>query len=124
MSHALTMDGMGLEGLIEKRERPTPKTRKAPKTARRAQPKARAQRNTGPAARAAKNTAKNANDLALATALTGGERGAWNHFVRQFAGVVYAAVQRRLHVDPGRGARGRVNARDAGPVEADHVVAR
>ena len=98
MSHALTMDtmgAMGREGLIESRKR------KAPRTARRAQPKSQA---GTPASwdRAAKNAAKNAGDLALAEALTGGERGAWHHFVRQFAGIVYAAVQRRL-IPAGRG---------------------
>ena len=95
MSHALTMDAMGLEGLIDSRKP------KAPKTARRAQPK-KAAVKTAAAKTAAKNAAKNAEDLALATALTGGERGAWQHFVRQFAGVVYAAVQRRL-IPAGRG---------------------
>jgi RNA polymerase sigma-70 factor (ECF subfamily) len=84
------MGAMGLEGLIESRKR------KAPRTARRAQPK------THVAKTAAKNAAKNAGDLALAEALTGGERGAWQHFVRQFAGIVYAAVQRRL-IPAGRG---------------------
>ncbi len=92
MSHALTINGTigqtGFEGLLEKRKAP-PKT---PRTARRAQPKARV----------AKAAAKNAGDLALAEALAGGERGAWNDFVRQFAGVVYAAVQRRL-IPAGRG---------------------
>ena len=99
MSHALTMDTIGLEGplegLIESRKR------KAPRTARRAQPKIQAKTLAGPD-RAAKNAAKNAGDLALAEALTGGERGAWHHFVRQFAGIVYAAVQRRL-IPAGRG---------------------
>ena len=92
MSHALTINGTigqtGFEGLLEKRKAP-PKT---PRMARRAQPKARA----------AKAAAKNAGDLALVAALTGGERGAWNDFVRQFAGVVYAAAQRRL-IPAGRG---------------------
>jgi RNA polymerase sigma-70 factor (ECF subfamily) len=102
MSHVLTMDGMGAmgrESLLEGRER------KAPKTRRPAQPKIQAKTQAGTPVRpdqAAKNAAKNAGDLALATALTGGERGAWNHFVRQFAGVVYAAVQRRL-IPAGRG---------------------
>ncbi len=105
MSYALTMDGMGLEGHegpLEKRERPTVK---APKTRRPARPsiqaKTLAKTLAGPD-RAAKNAAKNAGDLALAEALTGGERGAWHHFVRQFAGIVYAAVQRRL-IPAGRG---------------------
>lgn len=90
MSHALTMNGMGLEGLLEKRKAP----RKAPRTARRAQPQTQPQAQ--PKKAAAQTATKNAEDLALVAALTGGERGAWDHFVRQFAGVVYAAVQRRL----------------------------
>ncbi len=101
MPHALTMDAMGAlgrEGLLEGRERPM---LKAPKTRRPARPKIQAKTLAGPD-RAAKNAAKNAGDLALAEALTGGERGAWHHFVRQFAGIVYAAVQRRL-IPAGRG---------------------
>ena len=86
MSHALTMDGM--TGLIEGRER------KSPKPVRRAPRKTRAA--------ASKSATKNAEDLALAEALSGGQPGAWNDFVRRFPGVVYAAVQRRL-IPAGRG---------------------
>jgi hypothetical protein len=67
MSHVLTMDGMGLEGLIESHERPTPKKRRP------AQPKIQAKIQAGTPVRpdqAAKNAAKNAGDLALAMALT------------------------------------------------------
>jgi RNA polymerase sigma-70 factor (ECF subfamily) len=85
MSHALTINGpigqTGFESLLEKRT----KASKLPKVARRAQPKA-----------APKNAPKNAEDFALVAALAAGERGAWNAFVGRFAGVVYAAVQRRL----------------------------
>jgi RNA polymerase sigma-70 factor (ECF subfamily) len=97
-----TMGAMGLEGLLEGRERPM---LKAPKTRRPARPRIQAKTLAGPdraAKNSAKNAAKNAGDLALAEALTGGERGAWHHFVRQFAGIVYAAVQRRL-IPAGRG---------------------
>jgi RNA polymerase sigma-70 factor (ECF subfamily) len=78
--------------LFEKRKA-SPKT---PKTARPAQPKPQAAKTT------AKSAAKNAGDFALVAALAGGERDAWNDFVRLFAGVVYAAVQRRL-IPAGRG---------------------
>ncbi len=90
MSHALTINGTigqtGFEGLLEKRRPAQPK-----KVAAKAAAKS-----------AAKSAAKNAGDFALVAALAGGERGAWNDFVRLFAGVVYAAVQRRL-IPAGRG---------------------
>ena len=82
MAHALSVNPVGsldLGGLLDGRER------KAGKPAAKVAPK------TAP-----KNAAKNAEDFALVTALAGGERGAWDHFVARFAGVVYAAVQRRL----------------------------
>lgn len=84
MSHALTINGTisGFEGLLEKRKAPP----KATRTVRRAQPKKAA----------AEAPAKNAEDFALVAALADGERGAWNAFVGRYAGVVYAAVQRRL----------------------------
>jgi len=91
------MDAMGLNGLLEGRER------KPAKPARRTKPVPPTTKQAKSAAQnAAKNAAKNADDLALAEALTGGEPGAWSRFVQQFAGVVYAAVQRRL-IPAGRG---------------------
>ncbi len=86
MSHALTIGQTGFESLLEKRKAPP----KATRTARRAQAKTTSKKA------AAEAPAKNAEDFALVAALASGERGAWNAFVGRFAGVVYAAVQRRL----------------------------
>ena len=82
---AATMNAMSpldLGELIEKRGR-KPATKVAPKPA-------------------PKTASKNAEDLALAEALAEGAPGAWSRFVARFAGVVYAAVQRRL-IPAGRG---------------------
>jgi RNA polymerase sigma-70 factor (ECF subfamily) len=92
MSHALTIGQTGFESLLEKRKAPP----KATRTARRAQAKTTSKKA------AAEAPAKNAEDFALVAALAAGERGAWNAFVGRFAGVVYAAVQRRL-IPAGRG---------------------
>jgi RNA polymerase sigma factor (sigma-70 family) len=88
----LAMDDLGFEGVLDgvarrvsKRRRPRAKTAPAANGATKTAPKT-----------AAKDATKNADDLALVTALAGGERGAWNRFVARFSGVVFAAVQRRL----------------------------
>jgi RNA polymerase sigma factor (sigma-70 family) len=90
MAQAVTMDEMGFERLLEgldplrpNRRRPVPPAK--PAVAARTAP------GTAP-----KTAPKNADDARLVAALTGGERGAWTGFVKRFAGIVFAAVQRRL----------------------------
>jgi len=89
MAHAVTMGEMGFEGLLEGLERRRPTKRRPVPPANRAGSPATAKAQPDRAAR-------NADDFALVAALAGGERGAWNDFVRCFAGIVFAAVQRRL----------------------------
>ncbi len=93
MAQAVTMNQIGFEGLLDgldpvRAERRRPVSPKSP--------------SESPAERGAEAKAqpgrapKNADDARLVAALTGGERGAWNGFVKRFAGIVFAAVQRRL----------------------------
>jgi len=100
MAHALTIDpltmnDLGLEGLLGDRRTARPPAKRAA-AARRAAPRATRNGTETAAQNAAQNATKNADDLALVTALVGGGRGAWNRFVARFSGVVFAAVQRRL----------------------------
>lgn len=89
MAHAVTMGEMGFEGLVDGLERRRPRKRRPVPPARQGGSPATAKAQPDRAAR-------NADDFALVAALAGGERGAWNDFVRRFAGIVFAAVQRRL----------------------------
>ncbi len=96
MAHALTVPNLGLEGMLERLERPAAKARAAGRAAKNgtAVGSARGVRAAG--------KARNPDDPVLVQALLDGERGAWNRFVQQYAGIVYAAAQRRL-LPAGRG---------------------
>ena len=78
MAHALTLPNMGLGDLFEDLERPVTKKRRAAAKRPQATPKAGPQGMLQAEASRPNRAAKNAEDLAIVTALIDGERAAWN----------------------------------------------